>query len=167
MPRISVCRETGEHVFWSDFRQRRCGLAGRWAHLLSMSGVWTNSPKLMSGRLSRSIQTGSSWKSLERVTACWRCALMTSSCGRLTRSPSARARGGFGLPQAEIHHSAHIQGCANRKQCPPNSRTHCPPPSRTAKAVLPRDLLCSSATGLAFTNSFKLLSVSEGSGRSV
>jgi hypothetical protein len=31
------------------------------------------------------------------------------------------------VPQTEIHHSAHIQSGANRKQCPPNSRTHCLP----------------------------------------
>jgi heterodisulfide reductase subunit C len=30
--------------------------------------------------------SGSSSKSLEKIKACWRCALMTSSCGRLTRS---------------------------------------------------------------------------------
>ena len=36
-----------------------------------------------------------------------------------------------------------------------------------SKGVLPRDLLCNPATGLASTISFKLLSVSEGSGRIV
>ena len=61
-------------------------LAGRWVHLLSISDLWTNSRKLMPGRLSRSIQAGSSSKSRERITTRWRCALMTSSCGRLTRS---------------------------------------------------------------------------------
>ena len=63
----------GDELVTSFFVLRRkeavhIGLAGQWAHLLSMSGLWTNSRKLTSGRLSRSIQAGSSSKSLERIT---------------------------------------------------------------------------------------------------
>ena len=65
---------------------RASGVAVQWAHLLSVSDVWTNSRKMPSKRLNRSIQSGSSLKSLEMIKACGHCALMTSSCGRLTRS---------------------------------------------------------------------------------
>jgi hypothetical protein len=44
------------------------GLAGQWAHLLSMSGLWANSRNLTSGRLSRSIQAFK----LDRVRSRWR-----------------------------------------------------------------------------------------------